>query len=55
MIRRGQTVVQRSFDSKTKTVKHRIVPQVVKTKRLTAVDQKPDQVKLDAEAVFRRA
>ena len=54
MIRRGQTVVQRSFDSKTKTVKHRIVPQVVKTKRLT-VDQKPDQVKLDAEAVFRRA
>lgn len=53
MIRRGQTVVQRSFDSKTKTVKHRIVPQVVKTKRL--VDEKVDKVKLEAEAVFRRA
>lgn len=53
MIRRGQTVVQRSFDPKTKSVKHRIVPQVVKTKRL--VDDKAEKVKLEAEAVFRRA
>lgn len=52
MTKKGPSVVQRYFCARTRSVRHRVVRQWVRVKK---VDTKPQRAKMEAERLFKRA
>ena len=52
MTRKGPAVLQRYFCSRTRSVRHRVVRQWVRVKK---VDVRPQRAKIEAEELFKRA